>query len=56
MKNVPKTQHLTQSERTRYMRLRVPTDLLSEYDGTKEIQRSLKTRNPLSIKYPDAGH
>lgn len=52
---MPKTQHLMQRGQTWYIRLRVPTDLLSEYDGTKEVQRSLKTRDPLSIKYLDAG-
>lgn len=42
---MPKTQHLMQRGQTWYIRLRVPTDLLSEYDGTKEVQRSLKTRD-----------
>lgn len=45
MEEMPKTSNMIRRRQTWYACLRVPVDLLDLYKPTKEIQRSLKTRD-----------
>ena len=45
MEQVPKIPYLIKRRETWYIRLRIPTDLVSAYKGREEIQRTLKTRD-----------